>query len=433
MSDYMFMLESRLSGEQNRAVALIQQLAAEAGVSVYLTGGAVRDLLGHFPIRDLDFTVEGPALKIAKTLIQKHGATLVSQDDARKAAELLLPGPVHVQIAMARQERYPKPGGKPQIAPALLYDDLRCRDFTINALALSLNRASRGLLVDPTNGLGDLERRELRVVQNTSLYDDPARLLRLIRLQVRMGFSIEERTLSQYRNVREAGMEKLISAGALRTELLHAAEEPNPADLWKRLAEEGLSTLFSPALSDAKLNLAGLSKLHKVRQSLPFGIDLHVNQTAIFLNVLTENFSPKDRAALVKLLNLGRAQSDAWQKLPDRAKKLERELKGAKLQKPSNLYQALIDVPGELVLYLLMNSQQRIVQDRIKNYLNKYLPAALEVTDAEVAATGVPSSSPKFAKAKLEFTLKRLDSRPKKVAQPEESLEIEPTGPGRRA
>lgn len=92
MSDYMFMLESRLTGEQNRALSAVQAAAAHAGANLFLTGGAVRDLLGHFPIRDLDFTVEGPALRIARDLAKKAEAKIISEDEHRKSAELVFPG-----------------------------------------------------------------------------------------------------------------------------------------------------------------------------------------------------------------------------------------------------------------------------------------------------------------------------------------------------
>ena len=84
------------------------------------------------------------------------------------------------------------------------------------------------------------------------------------------------------------------------------------------------------------------------------------------------------------------------------------------MQKPSHLYQVLVKAPGELVLYLVVYSTQRIVQDRIRNYFQKYLPASLEITDEVVAATGVTPGTPKFHRAKEEMILTRLDARPKK-------------------
>jgi tRNA nucleotidyltransferase (CCA-adding enzyme) len=105
---------------------------------------------------------------------------------------------------MSRHEKYSKPGGKPQVTPAFIQDDLRRRDFTINAIALSLNRGSRGLLIDPTNGLADLAAKEMRATHSYAFYEDPVRLLRLIRFRVRFTFTVEERTQRQYENAREA-------------------------------------------------------------------------------------------------------------------------------------------------------------------------------------------------------------------------------------
>src|SRR3954452_20468601 len=110
MSDYMFMLENHLTAAQNRVLAAVQKAAADAQINLFLTGGAVRDMFGGFPIRDLDFTLEGPALKIAKTVADSLGAEILSSDAHRKTAELVSPDGVTFEIGMARSERYPKTG-----------------------------------------------------------------------------------------------------------------------------------------------------------------------------------------------------------------------------------------------------------------------------------------------------------------------------------
>lgn len=417
MSDYMFMLENHLGPHQARLVAAIQSAAAEAGVSLFLTGGAMRDVLGGFPIRDLDFVLEGNPLKLAKALTATLGGSLVAVDDSRKLAEAVFPGGVTASIGMARQEKYAKPGGRPQVLPATIHEDLLSRDFTINAIALSLNRASRGLLLDPTNGLADLEHKELRAIGNYTLYDDPARLLRLIRLRVRLGFTIAERTRSQYENARQTEMEKLIPPKALLRELKQTADEPNPGEVVQALDQEGLLKLFSPALTGAKLNLAGLAKLHKVRQLIPFGVDFPVENLGLFLHLLTEKLAPKEKAALVKTLGIAKEDVDAWQKLEGRAKKVERDLKSGKLQKASQIYKVASAAAGEELLFLLVRSTERLVQDRLKNYLQKHLPAAQEVTVREVAEScGAEPGTPKFEKARAAMIAARLDSRPKRPA-----------------
>ena len=424
----MFMLESHLSTDQNRVVTEVQAAAAEANVGLFLAGGAMRDMLGGFPIRDLDFTVEGNATKIAKAVAKKTKAQVIEEDEHRKLVELLFPGGVTAQIAMARRERYAKPGGRPVVEPATIHEDLRGRDLTVNAVALSLNRASRGLIIDPTNGLGDLERKELRAGYNYALYDDPVRILRLIRLRVRLGFTIDERTAGQYENVRLEELEKLIPARKLMEELRRIADDANPGEVLRAFEEEKLLPLFSPALAGTKLNLPGFAKLHKIRQSIPVGVRFPVANLGLFLNVLTEKLTPREKAGLISAVAMPRADVNAWQKLEARSKKLEREMKSAKLNRPSQVYQALSKAPGDEVLFLLLRSQLRLVQDRIRNYLQKYLPMAQEVTEDEVRAKGVEPGSPKWAKAREEVIAAKLNARPKKPV-PEEAPPVPPPGP----
>jgi tRNA nucleotidyltransferase/poly(A) polymerase len=434
MSDYKFMLESHLSVEQNRALTAIQEAAAQEGLAIFLTGGALRDMLGGFPIRDLDFTVEGNALKLAKIIEKKGLGRILSTDETKKSAEMLMNGGVSVNVSMARTEKYSKPGAKPKISAATIHEDLKSRDFTMNSIALSLNRASLGLLFDPTIGAADLERRELRTVSNYTLYDEPARMLRMIRLKVRMGLTLDERTQSQYANVREQGLEAKITPEELRAELGRIAEEANPGAVLEELAKEGLLKLYSPALTGAKLNQPGFAKFLKARQNLPYGVEFPVNWMPLFMGFLVEKLTPKELSGLMKAAGLTQKDAREWQKLEANGKKLEKTLKSAKLNRPSLIYRALASQPAEEILWVLARSGERLVQDRVKNYLQKYITVAAEVTDEEVK--GVAPDSPKFKKAKEELVNKRLDARPKKVAVPEVVMPSAPppiVGRGRAA
>jgi tRNA nucleotidyltransferase (CCA-adding enzyme) len=419
MSDYMFMLESHLSANQNRVVSEVQNAADRANVNLFLTGGTMRDVLGGFPVRDLDFTVEGDALKLAKAVTKKTKAQILQIDKQRKSVHLLFADSVDSEIAMARQERYPRIGSRPQISAATIYEDLKGRDFTVNAMALSLNRASLGLLIDPNNGLADLERRELRASHNYVFYDDPARLLRLTHFRVRFGFAVEERTQQQYDNARLEELEKRIPPRRLFEELSQIAEDSNAGEVLRALEQEKLLTLFSPALAGAKLNLSGFAKLHKARQMISFGVELPVDDLALFLYLLTEKLTAKEKRAFIKSTAMRKSELERWQKLQVRTKKLEKELKSANLQKASRVYKTLFKVPGEEILFLYLHTPFRLVQDRIKNYLQKYLPAAQEITDRQVAAAGVEPGTPKFQKIKEDMIAARLNGRMKKpVPQP---------------
>lgn len=432
MSDYMFMLDNHLSSDQSRVVNQVQGAAAEAGCSLFLTGGAMRDMLGGFLIRDLDFSVEGAAVKLAQALQAQGAARIVNLDENRKSAELVFAGGVTAEIAATRPERAAKSGGRLQLPAATIHEDLRCRDFTVNAMALSLNRASRGLLLDPTNGLADLQRKELRAVNNYALYDDPIRLLRLVRLRVRLGFAVEERTAQQYLNARQAEAEAGIGAKALMTELRHIAAEPAPAEVVKALDEENLLRLFAAATGD-KLNLSGLARLQKAKQLIPFDTGFRVDDLGLFLFFLTEKLTPRDRNSLIAATAMPKDDVDLWQKLEARARKLERQIKSTRLQKPSQVYSVLSRASGDEVLFLYVRSAVRLVQDRVRNYLQKYLPAAQEVTEQDVLATGAKPNTPKFNKAREELIAARLDSRTRKVPMPAPEPPPAPVRRSRRA
>ncbi|MDQ6705661.1 MAG: hypothetical protein M3Z85_06825 [Acidobacteriota bacterium] len=421
MSDYMFMLESHLNAEQNRVVAEVQAAASAANVNLFLAGGAMRDMLGGFPIRDLDFTVEGNPIKLAKALLDRLGdgaggklGAKSEEDEHRRFVDLALPGGITTQIAMSRQERYARPGGKPHITPATVYDDLRRRDFTIDAIALSLNRGSRGLLIDPVNGLADLANRELRTAYAQAFSDDPCRLLRLVRLRHRLQFAIEERTARQFENALESGVQKSIPKRALFAELRHIAEEPSPLEVLRDLEKLHLLPLFSPSLTAANLNAAALTKLEKLRKTLPPGGTAGFGSWRMFLLVLTEKLSTREKADLYRTMAMTKEEIETGKKLAAHAQKLEQILKSARLQKPSHVYRALAGVPADEILYLLYYSQQRLVHDRIRHYLQKYLPAAKEITVGEVEAAGAKAGSAAFQKLREQMVTARLDGRPKR-------------------
>jgi len=435
MSDYIYMLESHLSPDQNRVVEDVQAAAGLANVNVFLTGGAMRDMLAGFRIRDLDFVVEGNGLKIGKAICEKTGATIVQTDENRKCVELVFPSGVTAQVAMSRQEKYARAGAKPQVAPATIQEDLRGRDFTCNAIALSLNRASRGLLLDPMNGLADIERKELRSVSTYGFYDDPSRLLRLVRYKVRMGYGVEERTQMQVANAREAEVEKHITGRILGEELKRISAEDSPTEIFQGLAEAGLLGLFSPALL-TKLNTAGLAKYEKAIRVLPDDTRWRTARFGTFMYCLLEKLSPKDKAALLKTTELSKADIDQFQKLDARAKKLEALLRAPRVRKPSHVYHILAVAAPEDVLFVLYHSAVKPVQERIRNHFQKYLPTVQEITPEEWATIEPKPGTPKYAKAREDFISEILNRKPKKVVEEEEVApppppEPEPAG-GRR-
>src|SRR6266849_1406398 len=136
MPDYMYMLESRLSAEQRAAMMRVQELAAAASANVYLTGGAVRDLISGAPIRDLDFTIEGNPARLVREL-EKGGAQIVFEDERLRHVEMIFAGDCDGSLSAARDNVYARPGTTPEIRWSTIMEDLRCRDFSLNAIAIS--------------------------------------------------------------------------------------------------------------------------------------------------------------------------------------------------------------------------------------------------------------------------------------------------------
>src|SRR5271156_4925693 len=226
MADYIYLLENRLSAAQQAALLAVRQVARAKGLTVFLVGGAVRDMTSGSPVRDLDVVVQGNALKLKKD-IEKVKGVIAGENETFQAVFVRFPGGVRMEIGSTLSVTYPKPG-KPAVKAANILDDLRRRDFTANAMALSLNGGSYGLLMDPLNGVADIENRELRLVSNYGFIEDPVRMIRAARFMARLGWAMEERTAARYETGKQ---EEYISAmGAFQkhyeTEEIFHEEDP---------------------------------------------------------------------------------------------------------------------------------------------------------------------------------------------------------------
>jgi len=159
------------------------------------------------------------------------------------------------------------------------------------------------------------------------------------------------------------------------------------------------------------LNLGALAKLQKARQLVPFGVPWAADTLALVTALLTAKLPPKERSTFARRLEMSKPEAGAWKKLEAAVRPLERKLKAAKLQRPSLVYEALRGVPGEQILLVYVVTKDRLVHDRIRNYLTKYLPAAQEITDKEVIAAGYEPGSSRFEKVRQEMVAARLDGR----------------------
>jgi tRNA nucleotidyltransferase (CCA-adding enzyme) len=263
-------IKSSLIPELLALVRLVRTEAEKLGLPLFIVGGSVRDLVLGRVVNDFDLTVEGDAIALARALAKKHGGPLTVHSKFG-TAKWYLPDKLKpetsahdtLDIVSARSEIYKHPAALPTVKLGGIEDDIRRRDFTINALAIRLDGSHFGELRDDLNGMDDLQHGIIRILHPRSFLDDPTRMYRAVRYEKRYQFKIEEDTLALIPNARSL-IEKL-SSQRIRRELDLILEESNAASMLRRLDELDLLEPIHPALSD--LNQSNLAALN--RDSLP--------------------------------------------------------------------------------------------------------------------------------------------------------------------
>jgi len=265
-------LESFLTVESLALIRLIKTEAERLDLPLYIVGGSVRDLMLGRAINDFDLTVEGDAAQLVESVLRKYAGKVVFHTRFGTATWTLDEGtfkrlnvpmlgpsgfPPFLDFISARSETYSQPGALPTVKRSTIDDDLRRRDFTINAMAIRLDGMEYGKLYDPLAGQADLDRGLVRILHPRSFVDDPTRMLRAVRYAGRYGFEIEAETLSLMNDEAWAVLSKL-SGERLRHEFDLIFEEQNPSGMLSRLAELDLLRPIHPLLPLANSQLPTL-------------------------------------------------------------------------------------------------------------------------------------------------------------------------------
>lgn len=408
MADYIYTMEIRLTPDQLKGVSLVQDIARAAGMNVYLTGGAIRDIISGFTIRDLDFTVQGNPFKLQKEL-EKAGVQVSAVDDDARTLFLVLPGKVRAEISMARTEIHEKTGKPPVVTPATIHEDLRRRDFTVNAMALSLNEGSRGLLLDPFNGVADIESKLIRILHNYSFLEDPSRLIRATRFAARFHWPIEERTQARYDAAKEGKYIDHILKTSIGHEIGALAHEDDPLNVVKMLEKEGWLQILHPHWSVTKIDTNGLTSLMKTRQQM---VDLGYTPDAgpAVMYFLTAKLSDKDIADLRKQIPR-KDLVEAWRDIEDHAKELAKRLMGKEASTPSRTWQLLSGARPDMVLFLAVTARQSSVESKIKNFLTKWRQIQQRIPLPEMTELLITPQLPEYPKIANDVFMLLLDGK----------------------
>ncbi len=238
------LLEIRLPVRVRQLLLDLSQVAAAQQMAVYAVGGFVRDLLLNQKNLDVDIVVEGNAIEFARVFAQQFNCRVRSHEKFITAVIIFSDG-FKVDIASTRTEYYLEPGALPLVEAASIKSDLYRRDFTINTIALSLNKDTFGELLDCFGAQRDLHDKAIRVLHNLSFVEDPTRAFRAVRFEQRLGFKLGMHTERLLRSAVSMGFMKKINQQRLFNELWIILAEDDPLPAVQRLDQLGLLQFLS--------------------------------------------------------------------------------------------------------------------------------------------------------------------------------------------
>jgi tRNA nucleotidyltransferase/poly(A) polymerase len=423
MPDYIYLLENRLSADQQSALLHLREVAREAGTILFLTGDAVRDLTSGHTVRDLEVAMHGNALKHKKA-IEKRGGKVWGEDEASRALYLCFPGTVRVDLVSTHRVEYPKPG-KPIYHPASIQEELRRRDFTANAMAISLNEGSFGLLMDPMNGAADIESRTLRLVSNYGFLEEPSLLIRATRYLTRLGWEMDPKTQTRYLNAKEEGVIEHLSAQARSQELEQIGHEEEGLKVLRAFEAEGWMKELFPAWTSGKADEPGLVALHDLAVELLLQ-GVHPDMSAAQMRLLTAKLPGKELATLKKLM-LRPGFVEEWSSLDVLAAGFAKVLLSKQNSIPSAGFKLFTSYDPEAILWLGFTSKDAAVRERFNLFLKVWPEVRQRIPHALMQEMRITPELPAYQEIVHKVFLELLDG---KLATPEEARAfLEPYSP----
>ena len=383
------LMRRRLSAKIFNRLQEIGRLADAGGVSAYLVGGLVRDLLLGYTNLDVDIAVEGDGMAFARRLADRYGAGL-KVFDRFATALVVFPDGFKLDVATARCESYAHPTALPTVEPSSIKDDLYRRDFTINALALRLNATPFGELVDFYGGRHDLSAEIIRVLHARSSVDDPTRVFRAIRFEQRLGFRIETHTLTLLKEAAASDLVRRLSGPRLRNEVMRLLSEQAPARAIRRMAEFDLLRFLHTGLA-LTAHLAGL--LSDLGKSLAWWTKRFprrpLDRALVYFIGLMDELSVSATHAVVKRLALPGEQANKISLAKKHLAPALRSLVRHRSPRPSEVYRTLADLPDEGLVLLVAKARPTDIVRLVSAYVTTQQHVRPSLNGADLKALGL--------------------------------------------
>lgn len=363
----------------NLSLCQLRGIAAVAevhGARTYLAGGAVRDALLGLQVSDVDIAVVGMTSELPIGVAQALNGRVVARSQFNTFS--LIASGRHIDLAMARCETYAHSGALPTVLPGTIRQDLARRDFTINAMAVSLSTGSFGELIDLLNCQSDLKTGLVRVLHDDSFKDDATRILRAARYAVRLGFTLEAHTEHLLRGA--VSYLDTISPARLRDEFMRVLQEGRAVSILEMLQCLGALRSIHPALA---LSPQTSDALRRAAQSD------YAEMPALFLSILTYSMTESERANLVERLQLNSRLRQTVQSTGLARSLVQDDRSGGDVRR-SEIYRRLKGLDEAAILGCALSEGDSVMAQRLMLYLNelRHITPALKGTD--LLALGVP-------------------------------------------
>ena len=391
-------------------ISLISQAACETGVSVYLVGGFVRDLILGEPNLDLDIVVEGDGIAFAAELAKSLKSHLV-RHRRFGTATVLTSDKLKVDISTAREEYYEKPAALPCVRAGMLKDDLKRRDFSINAMAISINRGDFGRLIDFFKGRDDLHYKRIRILHDLSFIDDPTRILRGIRFEQRYGFHIEPHTLRVLKCALEADMLSRVSPHRIRDEIILILKEADPLACIVRM--QHLSG-FAFIQAHLKVGSKVIRLLRAVRREIEwfsenFSRRRSLDSWLMYFTVMLDSLSSRQITALCRRLALNKGDEKRILSFRKESLILKNRLSKSGL-KPSDIFKLLEPLSYEVILLAKAHYGSKRLNNYISRFLQLYNGMSSLISGKDLMRMGL-APGPHYKQILDELLYLRLDGR----------------------
>ena len=391
---------------------LLAHQASMLRTPLYLVGGVVRDILLGGAVNDFDLVVEGDAIKLARSLAALHGGRVTAHTKFETAKwflrdKLSSGAPVHdgLDFISARSETYKHPAALPTVKLGSIEDDIRRRDFTINALALRLDEPHFGELRDDLHGMDDLQNGIVRALHPGSFSDDPTRMYRAVRYEKRYGFTIAAETLALIPGARS--LVAKLSAQRIRHELDLVLEEQNAAPILRRLDELELLEPVHPALVGFDESILAASQRG----------GLSPNRNLRWLLWLM-NLPEQEIASINKRLHFNARLLKSLQA----ASAIHHDLASFAGLKPSEVVNRLDAYPLEAIEAVAHAIPDRKIRDKFHKYLSEWRHIKPRTTGHHLKKRGI-EPGPKYAEVLRRLRAAWLDGEVENEEEEERLLE----------